>query len=150
MGIYRIEWKASALKELKRIERDTVPRIFAAVEALASEPRPGGCRKLAGASMTYRLRVRRYRVVYTIEDERLVVQVIRVGTVEWYIRNRSSTAPTPRCAGCSLLKFDDDVASMFPDDRSVNDGLIREAVASADQDSFVSRQAPITYTVPGT
>jgi len=60
--------------------------------------------------MTYRLRVGRYRVVYTV----------------------------------------DDVASMFPDDRSVNDGLIREAVASADQDSFVSRQAPITYTVPGT
>ena len=29
--------------------------------------------------MTYRLRVGRYRVVYTIEDERLVVQVIRVG-----------------------------------------------------------------------
>jgi mRNA interferase RelE/StbE len=79
MGIYRIEWKASALKELKRIERETVPRIFAAVEGLASDPRPSGCRKLAGASMTYRLRVGRYRVVYTIEDERLVVQVIRVG-----------------------------------------------------------------------
>jgi mRNA interferase RelE/StbE len=79
MGIYRVEWKASALKELKRIERDTVPRILATVEALASDPRPSGCRKLAGASMTYRLRVGRYRVVYTVEDERLVVQVIRVG-----------------------------------------------------------------------
>jgi mRNA interferase RelE/StbE len=79
MGIYRIEWKASALKELKRIERETVPRIFAAVEVLASDPRPSGCRKLAGASMTYGLRVGRYRVLYTIEDERLVVQVIRVG-----------------------------------------------------------------------
>lgn len=52
MGIYRIEWKASALKELKRLERDAVPRIFAAVEALAIDPRPSGCRKLAGASMT--------------------------------------------------------------------------------------------------
>jgi len=79
MGIYRIEWKASALKELKRIERDTVARVFTAVEALARDPRPSGCRKLAGASMTYRLRVGRYRVVYSIEDERLVVQVIRVG-----------------------------------------------------------------------
>ena len=52
MGIYRIEWKASALKELKRIERDTVARVFTAVEALARDPRPSGCRKLAGASMT--------------------------------------------------------------------------------------------------
>ena len=79
MGTYRIEWKASALKELKRIEPDIVPRIFAAVDALASDPRPSGCRKLTGASMTYRVRVGRYRVVYTVEDECLVVQIIRVG-----------------------------------------------------------------------
>ena len=79
MGIYRIEWKASALKELKGIERNVVPRIFAAVEALAREPRPAGYRKLSGASMTYRVRVGRYRVVYTVEDECLVVQIIRVG-----------------------------------------------------------------------
>ena len=48
-----------ASKELKRIERDIVPRIFAAVDALASDPRPSGCRKLTGASMTYRVRVGR-------------------------------------------------------------------------------------------
>jgi mRNA interferase RelE/StbE len=79
MGSYRIEWKASALKELKRIERNVVPRVFAAVEALACNPRPVGCRKLTGASMTYRVRVGRYRVVYTVEDECLIVQVVRVG-----------------------------------------------------------------------
>jgi len=78
MDIYRIEWKASALKELKRLERNVIPRVFAAVDALARNPRPNGCRKLEGASMTYRVRVGRYRVVYTVQDECLVVQVIRV------------------------------------------------------------------------
>jgi mRNA interferase RelE/StbE len=42
-------------------------------------PRPDGCRKLAGASMTYRIRVGRYRVVYTVEDDRLIVEIVRVG-----------------------------------------------------------------------
>lgn len=78
-GTYRIERKPSALGELKRIGRDFAPRIFAAVDALANDPRPVGCRKLVGAAMSYRVRVGQHRVVYTVEDERLVVQIIRVG-----------------------------------------------------------------------
>jgi mRNA interferase RelE/StbE len=79
MASYRIEWKASALKEIKHIERGTVRRILNAVMSLGDNPRPDGCRKLAGASMTYRIRVGHYRVVYTVEDDRLIVEIVRVG-----------------------------------------------------------------------
>ena len=79
MAFYKIEWKDSALKELRGIERGAIQRIVFAVEGLAVEPRSHGCRKLAGASSTYRIRVGRYRVLYTIEDDRLLVQVVRVG-----------------------------------------------------------------------
>ena len=79
MASYRIEWKDSARKELKRIEREAIRRILAAVESLGVDPRPDGCRKLAGASKTYRIRVASYRVVYTIEDDRLIVEIVRVG-----------------------------------------------------------------------
>ncbi|MFZ0791678.1 MAG: type II toxin-antitoxin system RelE/ParE family toxin [Chromatiaceae bacterium] len=79
MASYRIEWKDSARKELKQIEPEAIRRILTAVESLGVDPRPDGCRKLAGASRTYRIRVGSYRVVYTIEDDRLIVEIVRVG-----------------------------------------------------------------------
>ena len=48
MGIYQIDWKSSALRELKRLDRQIVPRIVAAVEALTSDPFPSGAKKLHG------------------------------------------------------------------------------------------------------
>ncbi|MBK1645889.1 type II toxin-antitoxin system mRNA interferase toxin, RelE/StbE family [Thiocapsa imhoffii] len=79
MASYRIEWKQSARKELKRVERDALGRILAAVESLAANPRPPGCRKLVGTSGAYRIREGNYRVLYTIEEDRLIVEIIRVG-----------------------------------------------------------------------
>jgi mRNA interferase RelE/StbE len=53
--------------------------VLAAVEALAEDPRPSGCRKLTGADRHYRVRVGDIRIIYSIEDDQLFVQVIRVG-----------------------------------------------------------------------
>jgi mRNA interferase RelE/StbE len=78
MAYYRIEWKNSALQELKRINRGDIPRILEAVEALSQEPRPTGVRKLQHTEHTYRLRVGRYRVLYEVEEDRLVVYIVRV------------------------------------------------------------------------
>ncbi len=55
-------------------------RVFAAVQALATNPRPPGCKKLSGTRATFwRVRVGDWRVVYTIEDVRLYVLVVRAG-----------------------------------------------------------------------
>ena len=78
MGTYQIEWKSSALKELKRLDRQVVPRIFAAVEDLSSDPFPQGCRKLHGGDRTYRVRVGDYRIIYEVFGDRLVVEIVRV------------------------------------------------------------------------
>ena len=78
MGIYRIEWKTSALKELKQIDKSIIPRILNTVEELAKEPRPKGVRKLQGSKKSYRIRVGDYRIVYEIEDDILLIIVIRV------------------------------------------------------------------------
>jgi len=45
---------------------------------LASEPRPTGCKKLKGGQREWRIRVGDYRVVYTIDDEKLLVSVMRI------------------------------------------------------------------------
>ena len=49
------------------------------VESLQTEPRPVGYTKLSGSNHTYRVRVGTYRVVYEIEDDRLLVLVIKIG-----------------------------------------------------------------------
>ena len=78
MATYRIEWKPSALRELKRIDRQTIPRIVQAVERLAEAPFPTGVRKLRGAEHTYRLRVGEHRVVYEVTQAELSVVIVRV------------------------------------------------------------------------
>jgi mRNA interferase RelE/StbE len=78
MATYRIEWKASALRELKGIDKQVVPRIVAAVASLSDEPFPPGARKLQGTEHTYRIRVGDYRVLYEVHHAFVRVLIVRV------------------------------------------------------------------------
>jgi len=76
---YRILIKPSAAKEIESIplKRDR-QRIVERISKLADNPRPPGCEKLSGQNK-YRVRQGRYRIVYSMEDQDLVVYVIKVG-----------------------------------------------------------------------
>ena len=76
---YRIEWKRSAAKELKKLERGDISAIVKAVEELTEDPYPPGSRKLKGSAQSYRIRIGDYRVLYSIRPEVLTVDIIRVG-----------------------------------------------------------------------
>jgi mRNA interferase RelE/StbE len=78
MGSFRIEWKASAYKELRKLEKSVLPRIHEAVQLLATNPYPQGCRKLQGCESVYRIRVGDYRVIYEVVEQRLVIEIVRV------------------------------------------------------------------------
>lgn len=78
MDAYQIEWKPSALKELKRIDKTIVPRIVDTAQSLASNPRPSGVRKIKGSSRLFRVRVADYRIVYEVIDEKLLIHIVRV------------------------------------------------------------------------
>ena len=78
MASYQVDLMRSAEKDLRRIDRPRVASVYQAMERLAEDPRPHGSKKLVGADRTYRIRVGDYRIVYEIEDEALVVLVIRV------------------------------------------------------------------------
>ena len=76
---YRIEIKKSAAKEIRAIARKKDRRrVVERIAALAEDPRPPGCTKLSGRE-AYRVRQGEYRVVYTVEDDALVVEVVKVG-----------------------------------------------------------------------
>lgn len=76
---YRIEIKLSARKALLALPHELRRRMGAALDALASDPRRPGTRKLTGSDLLYRLRVGDYRVVYEIHDDRLLILVVKVG-----------------------------------------------------------------------
>ena len=80
MAKYRILIKRSAAKELESIggKKDR-ERITQRILALADDPRPPGVEKLSGTSEKYRVRQGNFRVVYEIEDDALIVNVVRVG-----------------------------------------------------------------------
>jgi mRNA interferase RelE/StbE len=76
---YRIEVKRSAAKEIRAITRkQDRERVVERIAALAEDPRPPGCTKLSGRE-AYRVRQGEYRIVYTVEDDALVVEVVKVG-----------------------------------------------------------------------
>jgi len=78
MACYNVIIKASAKKELATLPKPIIARLIAAIESLATDPRPNGVRKLTGTQDMYRVRVADYRIVYRIEDDRLIIEVVRV------------------------------------------------------------------------
>ena len=78
MASYRLFIKPSAAKELEATPRKDRRRLVTRIQLLAKDPRPFGCEKLSGHDL-FRIRQGNYRVLYSVRDEELVVQVIRVG-----------------------------------------------------------------------
>jgi mRNA interferase RelE/StbE len=78
MANYKIEIKKSAAKEISKLPRVALKRILERIEALGEEPRPKGCKKLS-ADEKYRIRVGVYRVLYSIDDDRLIIFVVKAG-----------------------------------------------------------------------
>ena len=76
--MYRILLERAAEKDLARLAGGIHERVIAAIQTLARNPRPPGCRKLTGSKNDWRIRVGDYRVVYEIADEIRIVRVNRV------------------------------------------------------------------------
>ena len=79
MGGYAIEFSSAAHRQFAKLEAEARRRIAPAIDALALDPRPPGAVALAGEESIYRIRVGAYRVVYAVEDARLVVLVVKIG-----------------------------------------------------------------------
>lgn len=76
---FTVHFKPSADKALRKLPEKVQKRIVAATEALGDDPRPPGCVKLKDEEEElWRIRVGDYRVVYAIQDDALIVLVVRV------------------------------------------------------------------------
>ncbi len=78
MASYKVLIKPSAIKELNKIPKKELLKITDRIQTLSKDPRPTGCEKLT-AQNAYRIRQGSYRIIYTIEDDKLIVIIIKVG-----------------------------------------------------------------------
>lgn len=76
--MYQVLLERSAERDLGRLSSEVHDRIIKAIQGLANNPRPPGCRKLVGSKNDWRIRVGDYRVIYEIAD---VIRVVRVNRV---------------------------------------------------------------------
>lgn len=77
---YTIQIRKQALKELESFPVKTCRLINAAIDGLATNPRPQGCKKLKGENeYMWRIRVGNYRILYTIEDTIKIVEIRKIG-----------------------------------------------------------------------
>jgi len=79
VGKYKVSIKRSAVKEIEAIpQKKERQRIIRRIGQLADDPRPPCSKKLSGRDR-YRIRQGTFRIVYGIEDDELIVYVVKVG-----------------------------------------------------------------------
>jgi mRNA interferase RelE/StbE len=78
MAKYNVLYTEAFYRSLKPIPKKDVTRILRKTRSLADDPRPVGSQKLSGQER-YRIRQGDYRILYSIEDDQLIVIVVKVG-----------------------------------------------------------------------
>jgi len=83
---YRAYFKPSAEKELIYLPRDVAETTISKINDLLKNPRTRGSKKLKGKD-SYRLRVRNYRIIYSIDDMNKIITIFRIRHIKEVYRN---------------------------------------------------------------
>lgn len=78
MESYKVKWRKSTKKDLRRIAPTEVKKIVLAALTLAKNTFPVGCVKLQGSDCSYRIRVGDYRIIYEVYEEHITIEVARI------------------------------------------------------------------------
>jgi len=76
---YNVALAPAAARQLRKFDPQVRRRLQAAIELLAIEPRPPAATRLVGGAGEWRVRTGEYRILYEIQDDRLIVLVLSVG-----------------------------------------------------------------------
>lgn len=75
---YTVDFTTGAAKETRKLDPGVRRRVLISIAELGTDPRPNGCKKLAGEQDAWRIRIGNFRVLYEIQDNILTVTVVRV------------------------------------------------------------------------
>lgn len=70
MALFEINWKSSSERDLRKIDKQHIPRILDAIESLANNPFPSQSKKLKDSESGFRLRIGDYRIIYQVDSEK--------------------------------------------------------------------------------
>lgn len=79
MNNYQVVLSKTAEKELYKLPTQVILKIIETLKTLEINPRPNGCKKLKGFKNLWRVRVGNYRIIYSINDVILLVDVREIG-----------------------------------------------------------------------
>ncbi len=78
MPDYSVSFVRSARKELESLPNQLIQRILSKIETLERNPRPAGCKKLKGGEDLWRIRIGDYRVIYSISQREVRIEIITI------------------------------------------------------------------------
>jgi mRNA interferase RelE/StbE len=76
---YELQFAPKAIRSLRKLDHAAARRIREVADALRDDPRPYGAVTLTGMHGVLRVRTGDYRILYTVDDEQLVVLVVDAG-----------------------------------------------------------------------
>ncbi len=79
MKRYEVVFSRRAEKDIEKLPARVVQKIIPVIVSLEENPRPPGCKKLKGYADLWRIRIGNYRIIYSIEDSILLVDIREVG-----------------------------------------------------------------------
>ena len=78
MASYNVVWRASAERDLRKLDHVVIPKILASIADLALNQSPPQMKKLVGAESTYRIRIGDYRVIYQVDADAKSVTIYHI------------------------------------------------------------------------
>ena len=80
--MYKLEFSKQAIKELRSFDKKIAQNLLAKMQKLALNPYSTelDVKKLKACQGLYRLRVGGYRIIYEIQDSKLIITIIKIGT----------------------------------------------------------------------
>lgn len=79
MAKYKITVTKTAEKVLSRLPKEIAPKVVSAIQSLADNPYPSGCRKLSGHENIFRVRVQNYRIIYEVLKNVIEIIILKIG-----------------------------------------------------------------------
>ena len=76
--MYEVLLERRAESDIRKLTEQVFHRIIPHIKALAEDPKPPGCRKIAGSKNDWRIRIGEYRVIYEIDEHAEAVKVMRI------------------------------------------------------------------------
>lgn len=76
--MFYVVFTRSATKELESLPSTVIGKIIRKIEALSINPRPSGVKKIVGRIDLWRIRSGNYRIIYSIKQDKLVIEIIRI------------------------------------------------------------------------